>query len=318
MSFISEIIRVGEVVWQMPQIQIRVQLFSDPISSEEVVRNLALIGGPIDIYCWYEGTQGLPKRGAQFMKEEILEPLFSLKKDVKLYLYSLRAWDFKNNINNMCISTTLGEAINRIHQTAIECLYSSSFFRYCAQVSTDSPLYAFFNQELIKKKELIKLSAHERIIGCKVAALFDHHHSLFDCIKEWDVASAYSLMQYVEGYYLIRESVKKGLLKGQKKINVAFVLPNDEGKYYVDLPKEIEKMLQLDFGSTLIGIDIHIIFQFFRYGDSLKARPYIDKTYRAPKVEAKEMSSYFSYLSGASIPREPFLRDVIHNLNKEY
>lgn len=102
----------------------------------------------------------------------------------------------------------------------------------------------------------------------------------------------------------------------------AFVLPNDESKYYLDYPKDIENMLQLDFGKDLSGVDINISFQFFEYGNSLTARPYIDRRRKALKVEGEDIDSYFDYLSKPSISREqsdmPFLRYVVHNINGWY
>jgi hypothetical protein len=306
---------------QEPKEQIRLQIYSAPCSPELVVNNLASIEGPIDIYCWYEGSQCLPQLGANFMKTFIFEPLYKLKQDAKLYLYSLKAWDFKKNITKMPSSTPLGEAINRINKTTIECIYSSSFFQYCTEIRKESGIYEFLNEKLPKKKWLFTLSENQRKKGTTIAELFSERTSLFDSIKDLDVSEAYSPMQYVEGYYLIQESVRKGLLNGQKKIQIAFVLPNDESRYYLDYPEEIEKMLRLDFGKELSGVDIDISFRFFEYGDSLVARPYIDKRRKARKVEAKDVSSYFDYLK-PSFSREqpdmPFLRDVIHNINGWY
>ncbi|MES2273956.1 MAG: hypothetical protein V4487_07170 [Chlamydiota bacterium] len=314
MSTVSEMKKTENLKWVVPKERIHIKLSSELCSPEVIVKNLASIEGPVDVYSWYEGTQGLPRSGALFMKKSIFKPLFALKKDAKLYLYSLRAWDFKKDITNMSASTPIGQAINRINKAAVECLYSSAFFRYCAQVSKKSNLYLFINA--LSKKEGPPLTKQN---GMKVEALFAHQSSLFDWIKDLDVFSAHSSMQYIEGYYLIQESVKKGLLKGQKKIEIAFVLPNDEGKYYQDFPKDIERMLQLDFGKALEGIEINIDFQLFKYGESLKSRPYVDKGRNAKKVEAEKINSYFDYLLPAerseSPPRMPFLRDVIHNIN---
>ncbi len=326
MSFISEasLLRPSWLDIQKPREKIQLRIFSEPSSPELIVKQLASIEGPVDVYFWYEGSLCLPQSGAVFMKEQFFNPLYKLKGDVKLCLYSLRAWDFKRNINTIASSTPLGEVINRINAAAIECIYSSSFFRYCTQVSAESDLYAFIRDELPKKEWLFKLSATQKKSGTTISAFFNERSSLFDCIKELDLSSAYSLMQYVEGYYLIQESVKKGLLNGQKRIEIAFVLPNDESKYYADLPKDIEKMLQLDFGKDLIGVEVNISFQFFQYGDSITSRPYIDKRRKALKVESGEIGSYFDYLSSQSFsqeqPRMPFFtpRDVIHNLNGWY
>jgi hypothetical protein len=110
----------------------------------------------------------------------------------------------------------------------------------------------------------------------------------------------------------------------KKRIEIAFVLPNDESKYYIDLPKDIEKMLQLDFGKDLIAVEVNISFQFFHSGDSVTSSPYIDMRRKDLKVESGEIGSYFKYLSSKSFsqeqPRMPFVihRDVIHNLNGWY
>lgn len=292
---------------QKPKKSIQVQIYPEPCAPEFIVDKL-LIKGPIDIYFWYEGSKCLPKLGAAFMKENFFEPFYRLKPDAKLCLYSLRAWDFKKTIKNMQPSTPIGEAINRINTAAIECFSSSSFFKYCAGVQEGS-LYKFINTELSineeqmpqeQKKWLFALSAEERDRKMTVTKLFNNQPSLLDCIQNLDVAKAYSPMQYVEGYYLIQDSVKRALSKGQKKIQIAFVLPNDESKYYLDYPKDIKAMLRMDFGKYLSDVDINITFRFFVYGDSLKSRPYIDRRAQAPQVDAEEIPSYFDYLSQQS------------------
>lgn len=302
--------------------EIKLQIFPELCSPQQVVNRLASIEGPVDIYCWYEGPQGLPKSGADFMRKLIFKPIHQLKKEAKICLYSLRGWVFKGNVDSMPFSTPLGEAINRINRRAVECLYSSSFFRYCTQVSRESGLYTFINEELPKKKWLFDLSANQKESGTKISALFNRQSSLFDCIEDSDVSSVYSAMQYIEAYYLIHESVNNGLSKGQKKIEIAFVLPNDESKYYVDLPKDIEEMLRLDFGKNLRGVDVNISFQFFRYGESITSRPYVDKSRKAVKVEANQISAYFDYLSQQGCSQKQssilFLRDVAHNINGWY
>lgn len=302
-----------------PKGRIQLQIHSEACAPELVVNNLASIEGPLDIYCWYEGPQYLPQLGANFMKNSLLEPLYKLKQDAKVYLYSLKAWD-KKNILEMAPSTSLGEAINRINKKVIECIYSSSFFQYCSMVPIESGIYTFLNEELPKKKWLFTLSETHRKTGVTIAELFNNKHSTFDSIKKLDLSESYSLMQYVEGYYLIQEAIEKGLSSGQKKIQIAFLLPNDEGKYYLDYPQDIEKMLKLDFGDRLSNVLIDLSFHFFEYGGDKVARPYIDKRRNAPKVQAGEIAAYFDYLYKPHVSNEespaPFLRDVIHKLGE--
>lgn len=311
MNLISQVSSQSRV-WdriQEPNKQIQLKIYSEPCAPSVVVNNLSSLEGPVDVYCWYEGTQCLPKLGATFLKESIFEPLYNLKQDAKLYLYSLKCWDLKKTLSTMKPSTPLGEAINRINKTAIECIYSSSFFQYCTNIRQESALYQFLSEELPKKNWLFSLSENQKKKGKTIAELFNERTSLFDCIKDMDVSAAYSPMQYVEGYYLIQESVRKGLFNRQKTIQIAFVLPNDESKYYLDYPKDIEKMLQMDFGEALSDVEINISFQFFEYGDSLSSRPYIDKRPKAPKVTVRDVPAYFDYLSQPSFSKESELTE---------
>jgi hypothetical protein len=294
MSSVALISQLSNLSWPEPSAQVRIQLFSDPVSPEAVVEKLSDKEGPVDVYCFYEGPQGLPKSGADFMRESIFAPLFSIKKDAKLYLYSLVSWGFEKNAASMPASTRMGNEINKINKAFIECVYASSFFQYCAQVPKESNLYKYVNEELPEKKWLFKLSEDRKEFGKDVATLFSDKTSLFDCIKDLDVKRAYSLMQYVEGYYFIRESVRKGLSEGKSKIQIAFVLPNDEGKFYEDFPKDIEKMLRSDFGNELNRTKVDVSLMFFNYKETSSRPYYIEK--KAPVVKPKEISSYFNYL----------------------
>lgn len=298
---------------------IQLQMVCEPYPAESIIKGLSSIKGPLDVYFWYEGTRSLPKLGAQFMTEQLFKPLYKLKQDIKLCLYSLKAWNFSKVVSKMPFKTPLGEAISSINSKALECIYSFSFFQFCAQPIKQKRLYTFLSEELPKKEWLVKLSSTQQKKGITVGAFFNNQSSLFDCIAGLKLSCAYSAMQYVEAYYLVQESVKKGLANGQKRIEIVFVLPNDESKYYVDLAKDIESMLELDFGKALLGIEVNITFHFFQYGNSESARPYIDIRPNAPEVNAKEVGSYFDFLSQQPAPKEQFVtsRDDIHNLNKK-
>lgn len=277
--------------------QVRIRTFS----TEKVEENLASIKRFIDVYCWYEGSEGLPKSGADWMKTSLFEPIFRAKKDLKLNLYSLGGWnpDKKYTLATMPNTTPLGESINQINSVALECIYSFSFFRFCVEARKNKELYAFISDTLPKKEWLKAISADRPKSGKTVCAQLDNQPSLFDSIQELDFEHAYPLMQYVEGYYLIRELVRKSLLKGERDIEVAFVLPRGEEKYYnydnfSEFRSDVERMLQLDFKETLRGIQITFSFQFFRYKGSINSRPYIDRW--SGKVQ--NIGSYFNFLNG--------------------
>lgn len=273
-------------------LQIQVVLQNKKCYPEEVVKTISSIEGFVDLYCWYEGPEVLPQSCAQFYKDKIFAPLLSIKKDVKLCPYSLRGWNFTENVDVMKDSP-LGDSINKIDPLAVECFYASSFFKFCNQPQKEG-LQKFFDEELIKKKWLFKISAKRTKSQKTVEEFFNSKTSIFKCINGMDVAQAYSVMQYVEGYYLVRESVENGLKTDKKKIEVIFVFQNDEYKYYKDFSIDIAKMLTEDFGQRIDGVQINITFQFFREGQ-YNSRLYLDKTSQA--VEADKISSYFDFLN---------------------
>lgn len=308
----------------MPQLRTRVTLQimsepSEPCSTEFIAEQLAKIEGPVSIYCWYEGSKCLPATGAKYLTQKIFAPLYRLKPAAQLYLYSLNGWDFEKNVADMQPKTQLGEKINSINSNAIACLYSSSFFRYCVQGTQKSPLYGYISQKLPEKEWLFKLSETYEKTNKTVAAFFNNQSTLLDCVKEKDLSEAYSAMQYIEAYYLIREAVEKGILKNEPKIAIAFVLPNDESKYCKDLPVDIEEMLKLDFGMALMDKEISIKFYCFKYGNSLKCRSYNRAWPKEPGVQPENVLEYFTYLPQPKkiyeIPKGCILRDVIHRLN---
>ena len=317
MSTISEISRMAPLQWEAPkEVLIRASLASDIVPVQEIVEDIAKKKGPVDVYSWFEGIEYVPRKGAAWMRENFFEPLFAKKKDCFLRLYSLKdSWKFDKTIKQMPSSTPAGAAINGLGNPAVSCMYGFDFFRFCQAIPKSSGLYGFVNEELPKKTWLFDLSK-DKIRPCKtVSQLFDGESSLFDCIKAKNCTAAYSAMQYYEGYYLVRESVRKGLSNRQECIQIAFVLPNDEGKYYQEFSKEIAKMLRSEFGDALEGIEIDISFYYFRYG-KLEDRPYISKT--EPKVKPDQLRSSFDYLPptiAQLLPGKRFLRDEIHNLN---
>lgn len=282
-----------------------------PVEPGPLVESITKIEGPLDVYCWYEGYQSLPVSGAIFMKREILAPLYEKKKDVTVFLYSLKGWDFEKKVSDMNDFSRIGKAISQIQTTAIRCMYASEFFKYCAQIKEkerglqEETLYSYLQQELPKKQWLIQISEKFPEKKFTVGQLFNSESSLLDCLYDTNAGLAYSQIQYVEGYYLIRRSLERAIIEDRKEIKVAFVLANDEGKYYVDYPEEIKKLLKLDFGEKLNGMRIEISFSFFIYRENLQEtaqeavihRTYIDKRNGALVVKPREVASYFDYLS---------------------
>lgn len=276
-------------------VSIDIQL--QPLAAEEVVDSLASIEGELDVYTWYEGPYIITKLGAQFLKDKLFEPLYNRKSNAKLFLYNLKAWNFKNNVNAMNATTPKGVRINCINKVFIECIYASSFFKFCTQYNQETLLYRIINEELPRKQWLTELSASRDAQGKTIKELFGQQTTLVDCIKEWDVSKSYSILQYLEGYYLIREALIRGLEQRKQKIQLAFVLPNDEAKYYQDLPDDIEKMLKAEFGEKLNGLELNVYFKFYKYGSSNLSRPYLGEVKKGLNVRDSAIESYFNYIT---------------------
>ena len=245
--------------------------FSEVMSPDALVEIVASEKGPIDLYSWYEGIRGLPLTGARFWRDQIIYPLLARKKDVLFHLFSLKGWDFQKKVTQLPKTTALGAAINRLYLSQIQCIYASEFFKYCCN---HQGFLAGYLDARFPDQHLKDLSKDFPKKGLKISEFFEGKKNLFGSLAEWDVSLAYSHMQYVEGFYLVRNSVKNGLKQNQEKLKIAFVLPNDEGKYYGSFPKDLETMLQIEFGNALDGIEIDVAFFFFQFGDSIEDRPY--------------------------------------------
>lgn len=270
---------------------ISVQINSTPTSMSNIIESLASKREPTEIYCWYEGTRGLPKSGATFYKESFLEPLLQQRQDVSINLYSLKGWDFSKTAFNKP-DTPLGQEINRCQRAAIRCFYSSSFFQFCKQLPKENNLCRWADENLRQKQWLSDLSIGYTLQGKTVSDLFDNQSSLLACLQDLDVVQAYSYLQYMEGYYLIREAIIRAKMEGRNQVQVAFVLPNNEGQYYQDLPQDLESMLRADLDLDVDTMAIDVSFLFFSYGDNLSDRPYIDRSKNARNVAPKEIAFY--------------------------
>jgi len=278
---------------------IRIELFPEMRPADDIARELSSTKFPVDVYFWFEGTRGLPKSSILCYK-----PIFEIlaeNQQLKACLYSLRSWNFlkERGVTKMQTSTPLGETINKINRSVVEYIYSSSFFQYCARVPKEGALYRFINERLSGKQWLFALSENKPKQNISIAELFENKTSIFDCIDKLDVAQGYSPMQYMEAFYLIRKSILDGLSKGQKTINIVFMLPNDESKYYLDLD-DIKTMLELQFGEVLNGIEIDVRFQFFKYG-AIDERPYIGKK----EASSSDISSCLNCYAKLIPPQAP-------------
>ncbi len=189
---------VSEVTLFRPSCTVRMELNNRLLEPNEVIEDLASRRGSLDIYCWYEGPQGLPQSAAILRRDFLFQPLLERKRDATFCLYCLKGWDFAKPVSKLTVSP-LSKAIQAIDSLHYRCLYATSFFKDCAQRKPASSLYQFANEEMPKKSWLADLSSVHKPRQKSVAKFFDEQSSLFDAIGELDVNHAYSYMQYMEG-----------------------------------------------------------------------------------------------------------------------
>ena len=275
-----------------PNLKIKLN-FDDTIYSPEVISSeLQSIKGPIDIYFWFEGQRGIPEAGANFYKENFFKPIVEVKQDAKFLLYSLIGWNFSVNVPDLKAQSKMSAQINKVNKLAVTAISAAGYLKYCTEDNIKENLKTFIADSILNVKYFYELSKDYKNKNKTVSEFFSVKSNLFDSIGSYDVSKAYSVMQYIEGFYLLQKSVKSKLDKGEKLIQVALVLPNDEAKYYRDYVDLYENMLKLEFGESLNEVDINIWFRFFSYGEKADDRPYSEK---GPKLKSSSIQEFLNF-----------------------
>ncbi len=329
---VSKVIRSERSLFQEELRFISVKLSKDILSPETLMEEIAAEKESAEIFYWFEGIEGLPAKAISLLKKEFLDPLCGKAKGrVTWNLYSLRGWDFSANVEDLPASSEIAAAVDSVRSSAIRCLSASSFFSWCKSVKEESPLYQLVSKSLpgkgwlgdISKEWMARKKASSEELPKTVREFFSGKSSLLDSIYDLDVKLAYSYMQNVEGYYLIRNAVERGIEQGKKKIKIIFTLPNDEGKYYEDFPQQVQEMLKADFGSKIGDLEIDISFRFFSCGKSKGYRPYNRQSSKETMATPQQLLSLlFATPSQPQLfennreNRPRFPRDMYHDLNE--
>lgn len=273
---------------------------------EEAVEEIGKIPGRVTAYYWYEGAgQGnaLSVKGAKFARN-LLSPLIGrLGQNLRLYLYSLKPWSFNHKATELPLTSKLQDRINELLGASgiVKTLSAAKFFtRFCFEGGKDPALQKYVEHCNRDYGWLNDLSRGFREKKVSVSTFFDGQPNLFECVQTADVESKYALMQNVEGYFLIERAVNKELKAGNRQINIVFLLPNDEGKYYRNFPQDLRGLLSDRFGSAIDGTDIDVRFVNFQYSDS--ARPYLPSSKEDRAVKASEIKDYLPAAPAAAEP----------------
>ena len=247
------------------------------LSMELVLEKISQLPSP-QVFLWYIGSHGLKKGGTSFY-QEMIKTILSFPNQSSCLLMDLTAWGALFNKNVTILKTNrCAKMINDFAMERVQCLFSSTFFQELQEVK-DQKVADYFKAHLFTNESLKKSSQPFRKSGITIAELFDDHCSVLQPIFAKDASKSYSLLQYLEGYFLIKNAVKNALAK-EGPIHIVFSLPNDESKYYFNEQNsfltDCQFLLEQEFGSQLEGREVTINFYNFQFGERIDQRPYND------------------------------------------
>lgn len=247
-------------------------------SSEQLTEEMKGLANP-QVITWFLGRKGLRKDWFLYCRDSLIYTVREIAKSCTFFLYDLRNWA---NLKSTSIDKTMStgskvvKRINSLSCSDIICLDSARYFQFLKECNS-SEMVAYVN-EVVWKREFIWLKSSS--FSSSGVSLEDSlgRSPLMEAIKGVDVNNAYSGLQYMEGYFLVQEVLKRSASTDFGELNLVFLLPNDEYRYYDDESKSFEKdvremlMKQEDLPSN--G-KIRIIFIPFQWGESLNERPYL-------------------------------------------
>lgn len=218
-----------------------------------------------NLYLWYIGSNGFRKDGVLYYRKMLRKLL--QKSNIKIIsLVDLTAWaSFFNSSKNITDADPNVNLINSFN-SRINCIASSDFF-FWLKNETNESIISLFN-EITDRPELYTISEKFNDSQIKLSDIFcPISPNMLHKILHMDTSKIYSVIQYIEAFYLIYISIKKEFR------NICFLLPNNEIDYYAyqNFHSDIVKFLSfLNLNDKLISI----LFVPFKYTSHIKSRPY--------------------------------------------
>ena len=228
-----------------------------------------------NVVLWYVGCFGLKQASIEFYRKHIINPLISNGLDVAFWLVDLTAWfAFKNTKGDITKTSRFCKIINSFKAPDIHCLASSYIFSRLKQINNAEVIEYF---EKLACYDFLKCASRQyEKKSIFVKDVFDANCEIMKKFYDYDVSQAYAFFQYMEGILLIEEIVVREIANGRRIIDIYFILPNDEFKYYLDKNQSFQKDLSFYLSQTLdlLSIEVNVNFIHFQYGNKMCDRPY--------------------------------------------
>lgn len=229
------------------------------------------------IVVWYFGPYGLKPETVGYYQSK-LSGFVEAGNNAQVYLFDLTAWKtFTSSKTKLSDTSPFARKINSEQIARIKCIMSAEILQKMQQVEGEA--LKELKDRIVKRDFVRNASQSFPNNGRTLRDVFENNCPIFEEFYEWDSAKCYSIVQYVEAYFIVEKIVEEQSCT-QGDINVVFALPNDEAKYYRDdnnsFAKDVEMLLKIRLGNTIADRKINIHFYNFTFGDgSAHARPYL-------------------------------------------
>lgn len=252
--------------------------FIENLSTEKIVNEVSRLSNP-QVIIWYIGCSGLRKSSAHYYRDYLISPILNLNNRAIFWLVDLTAWNvFRTSSASINQSSSCCDRIENSPINRIKCIRSSLVFKKIQEVS-DPEIISYFKKAL-RRNFIIKTSKDFQKKNILVRDIWSENCPIAADWYNYDVGKTYSLFQYLEGCILIDEIISQvNNTECQENLQIVFVLPNDENKYYEDqsssFKKDIEFLISRHRKKTNSKkLKLEVKFLAFKYGISLNDRPY--------------------------------------------
>jgi len=268
--------------------------WKDALKWDEIYAEIGALNSP-EIILWYMGPNGLKLEAVNFYRDKISNFLSNPENTSRINLFDLAAWKSFTNVH---------ESINKIHVCAkkinayglenLRCVTSAEIFDEFYSIKNEN-LVRFVQKTVLNRTFIYQSSLTFADTGITVGQIFKKNCPILHPISSLDTSKAYSPIQYLEGLFLIDKLVKQKLEKSQD-IELAFVLPNDESKYYRDeedsFRNDLEFFLQEKYPvfRQKNAPKINVYFLNFTFGEKPWNRPYLSGKKNIKKIYLNQIT----------------------------
>lgn len=267
---------LGKKVFAKP-FQVNVEFLDAPLSKEQIVSYISNLSNP-HVVVWYIGCNGLRSAGVQFYQDFLISPILMNHSEVTFWLVDLTAWGaFKKQQCSVLNYNSACEVIENMCHRQVKCIRSADIFDRMQKMA-ETDLVEYFHRAL-SKSFISSQSKPFQDSNILTGDIFSWHCPVASHWYNHDSSKTYSVFQYLEGCLIVEKILAQNLLNNNFDVQVIFVLPNDEIKYYMDSQNSFQEDVKFLVSKQceVLGINnvrLQVSFLPFTYGLILQDRPY--------------------------------------------